>query len=86
MFQINRRLIVVQTFIISPPLGLGDLLFFPDVRPFVRLSVCGLKILNKNRILTSIKGCKVAKLRKITFCNPKVDLVKDNVNAKFGLS
>ena len=40
-----------------------------------------------NRILPSIKGCNfVAKLRKITFYNPKVDLVKANVNIKFGLS
>ena len=37
-------------------------------------------MLNKIRIPTSIKGCNfVAKLRKITFYNPKVDLVKDNV-------
>ena len=39
MFQINRRLIVFQTLIISPPLELGDVLFFPR-RPTVSLSVC----------------------------------------------
>ena len=89
MFQINRLLIVIQTLIISPPFGLGRLLFFLG-RLFVlsiNLSVCVLKILNKNRILTSIKGCNfVAKLSKITFYNLKVDLVKDNVHTKFGLS
>ena len=41
MFQVNRRLIVVQTLIISPPLGLGDLLF--PVRPSVCLSVANLR-------------------------------------------
>ena len=40
MLQINPRLIVVQVLIISSPLGLGDLLFSPGVRPSVRLSVC----------------------------------------------
>ena len=40
MFQINRRLIVVQTLIIHPPFGLGDLLLSPGVRPFVCLSAC----------------------------------------------
>ena len=39
MFQINRHFIVIQTLIISPPLGLGDLLFFTG-RPSVRPSVC----------------------------------------------
>ena len=39
MFQINRRLIVFQTLIISPPLELGDVLFFQR-RPTVSLSVC----------------------------------------------
>ena len=39
MFQIHRHFIVIQTLIISPPLGLGDLLFFTG-RPSVRLSVC----------------------------------------------
>ena len=39
MFQTNRRLIVVQTLIISPPLGLGDLLFLAG-HPSTRLYVC----------------------------------------------
>ena len=53
----------------------------------VSISLFFLKILNKNRILTFIKGCNfVAKLRKIKFYNPKVDLVKENVYAKSGLS
>ena len=91
MFQINRRLIVIQTLIISPTLGLGDLLFSSGVRPFVCPSVCLCSQDNEQkknkRILTSIKGCNfVAKLRKITFYNPKVDLVKDNTYTKFGLS
>ena len=46
-----------------------------------------LKILSKNQILTSIKGCNsVAKLRKTTIYNIKVDLVNDNVYTKFGLN
>ena len=47
----------------------------------VSISLFVLKLLNKKRILTSIKGCNaVAKLRKITFYNPKVDLVNNNNN------
>ena len=57
------------------------------IQKLVSLSPFVLKILNKNQILTSIKGCNfVAKMRKLTFYNPKVDLVKDNVYAKFGLN
>ena len=53
----------------------------------VSISIFVLKILNKSRILTSIKGYSaVTKLRKITFYNPKVDLVNDNVYTKFCLS
>ena len=45
----------------------------------VSISLFFLKLLNKKRILTSIKGCNaVAKLRKITYYNPKVDLVNNN--------
>ena len=45
----------------------------------VSISLFVLKLLNKKRILTSIKGCNaVANLRKITFYNPKVDLVNNN--------
>ena len=47
------------------------------------ISLFVLKLLNKKRILTSIKGCNgVAKLRKITFYNPKVDLVNNNIYTK----
>ena len=46
-----------------------------------------LKILSKNQILTSIKGCNsVANLRKTTSYITKVDLVDDNVFTKFGLN
>ena len=45
-----------------------------------------LKILSKNRILTSIKGSNsVANLRKTKIYNTNVDLVNDNVFTKFGL-
>ena len=38
-----------------------------------------------DQILNSIKGCNsVANLQKMTLYNPNVDLVKDNVYAKFG--
>ena len=46
-----------------------------------------LKILNKNRILTSIKGSNsVAKLRKTKIYNTNIDLVNDNVYTEFGLN
>ena len=46
-----------------------------------------LKILSKNQILTSIKGCNsVANLRKTKIHNSNVDLVNDNVYTKFGLN
>ena len=46
-----------------------------------------LKILSKNRILTSIKGSNcVANLQKKTkIYNTNIDLVNDNVFTKFGL-
>ena len=46
-----------------------------------------LKILSKNRILSSIEGShSVANLRKIKMYNTNIDLVNDNVYTKFGLS
>ena len=46
-----------------------------------------LKILSKNRILTSIKGSNsVANLQKTMIYNSNVDLVNDNVYTKFGLN
>ena len=45
-----------------------------------------LKILNKNQILTSIKGRNsVANLRKTTIYDNKVDLVNNDVYTKFCL-
>ena len=45
-----------------------------------------LKILSKNRILTSIKGRNsVANLRKTKIYNTNLDLVTDNVHTNFGL-
>ena len=45
-----------------------------------------LKILSKNRILTSIKGSSsVANLQKTKIYNTNIDLVNDNVFTKFGL-
>ena len=45
-----------------------------------------LKILSKNQILTSIKGCNsVVNLRKTKIYNTNLDLVTDNVYTKFGL-
>ena len=44
-----------------------------------------LKILSRNKILTSIKGRNSVKiLRKMTGNNPKLDLVNDDVHTKFG--
>ena len=46
-----------------------------------------LKILIKNQILTSIKGCNsVANLQRTKIYNANVDLVNDNVYTKFGLN
>ena len=46
-----------------------------------------LKILCKNRILTSSKGSNsVANLRKTKIYNPNIDLVNDNVYIKFSLN
>ena len=46
-----------------------------------------LKILSKNRILTSIKSRNsVVNLRKTKIYNTNVDLVNDNVYTKFGLN
>ena len=46
-----------------------------------------LKILSKNRILTSIKGSSsVANLRKTKLYNSNIDLVNDNGYTKFGLN
>ena len=46
-----------------------------------------LKILSKNRILTSIKnGYSVANLRKTMINDTNIDLVNDNVYTKFGLN
>ena len=46
-----------------------------------------LKILSKNRILTSIKGSNsVATLQKTKIYNTNIDLVNDNVYTKFGLN
>ena len=45
-----------------------------------------LKILSKNQILTSIKGCNsVANLRKTKIYYTNLDLVTDNVYTNFGL-
>ena len=53
----------------------------------VSISLFVLKILNKNRILTSIKGYNsVANLRKMRVVKPNVDLVNNNVYTKFGLN
>ena len=44
-----------------------------------------LKLLSKNRILTSIKGSNfVANLQKSKIYNTNIDLVNDNVFRKFG--
>ena len=45
-----------------------------------------LRILSKNRILTSIKGSNsVANLQKAKIYNTNINLVNDNVLTKFGL-
>ena len=55
------------------------------IQNLVRFCHFVLKILNGNKILTSIKGSNSVKiLRKMTGNNPKLDLVNDDVHTKFG--
>ena len=57
------------------------------IQIFVSFCQFVLKILSKNRILTSIKGSdSVANLRKTKIYNTNIDLVNDNVYTKFGLN
>ena len=57
------------------------------IQNFVSFCQFVLKILSKNRILTSIKGSNsVANLRKTKIYNTNLDLVNDNVYTKFGLN
>ena len=57
------------------------------IQNLVLIGLFVLKILSKNRILTSIKGRNsVANLRKTMIYNTNVDLVNDNVYTKFGFN
>ena len=57
------------------------------IQNFVSFCQFVLKILIKNRILTSIKGSNsVAILRKTNIYNTNIDLVNDNVYTKFDLN
>ena len=56
------------------------------IQTFVLFCQFVLKILSKNRILTSIKGSiSVANLQKIKIYNTNIDFVNDNVLTKLGL-
>ena len=56
---------------------------FRRIQFFYKFCLVFLKILSKNQSLASIKGHNsVANLRKMTFYNPNVDLVNDNVYTK----
>ena len=57
------------------------------IQNLVSICLFVLKILNKNQILTSIKGRNsVANLRKTMIYSINIDLVNDNVYTKFGLN
>ena len=57
------------------------------IQNLVSICLFSLKILSKNQILTSIKGCNsVANLRKTMIYDTNIDLVNDNVQTKFGLN
>ena len=57
------------------------------IQNLVSIFLFFLKILSKNQILTSIKGCNsVANLRKTMIYDTNIDLVNDNVYTKFGLN
>ena len=73
----EKQLFTIPTSILSMKMCIQTLVSFCH---FV------LKILNKNQILTSIKGSNsVANLRKTNIYNTNIDLVNDNVYTKFGL-
>ena len=57
------------------------------IQNFVKFCPFILKILSKNKFLTSIKGRNsVANLQKMMLYNTNVDLVNDYVYTKFGLN
>ena len=73
-----KQLFIIPTRILTMMMCIQNLVSFCQ---FV------LKMLSKNRILTSIKGSNsVAKLRKTKIYNTNIGLVNDNVYAKFGLN
>ena len=56
------------------------------IQNLVKFCLLVLKILNKNEILTSIKGHNsVANLRNLLLYNPNLDIINVNVYTKFGL-
>ena len=64
-----------------------DLVSDNEYKNLVKFCSCVLKIWSKTQILTSIMGCNfVVKLQKAKIYNTNVDLVNDNVYAKFGLN
>ena len=74
----KKHLFTIPTRILSMVMCIQN---FVSFCPFV------LKILSKNRILTSIKGSNsVANLRKTKIYDTNIDLVNDNVYTKFGLN
>ena len=69
---------------ISPTSTLSMLMYIRNLVLFCQFI---LKILSKNQILTSIKGCNsVANLPKTKIYNSNVELVNDYVYSKFGLN
>ena len=57
------------------------------IQNLVSICLFFLKILSKNRILTSIKNANsVANLRKTMIYNTNMDLVNEKVHTKFGLN
>ena len=73
----KKKRFTILTLILSMMMRIQNLVLFCQ---FV------LKILNKNQILTSIKGRNsVSNLRKTKIYNTNLDLVTDNVYTNFGL-
>ena len=57
------------------------------IQNLVSICLFFLKILSKNQILTSIKGCNsVANLQKTMIYDTNIHLVNDNVYTKFGVN
>ena len=56
-----------------------------SIQNLVKFCLFALKILSRNKILTSIKGCiSFTSLRNLSFYDPNLDIINVNLYTKFG--